>query len=280
MVAAGPQGINEGFEVPRVYKDGQSVVGVGKTADGAGGWVLDENQKDQNPDAFLAIAGSPAKAQDAKAARGIERAEREALREKEKDLDREAKKKAEQAREIAEKAAKVTAGLQTRPGALSLVPVQNSGQSIIRPLAEPLKAPFYMSVVLETDYGGGGFSIRLEDEEVDLPFFLAIHKNEERFWALAGGGAQGGLSCERVKGRHFFIAGIEPDPKNRGKWLIKGVVNPVDPRNPFQGGAGTTSFGAVVEFKDLVRLRIDKTGKFSGKIDEIRVGKSLRDVLP
>lgn len=280
LSAAEPDWVNEGFEVPRVYKDGQSVVGVEKTADGAGGWLMDENVKSPNPDAFVAVVPIAEASDDAKADRERERHEREALREQEKDMDRDAREKAEQARENAAKAEKVAASLKTRPGQLSLLPGQKGGQAIVRAFAEPVKAPFFMLVVLETDYTAGGISISLEDEVVDLPFTLAIHKLEERQWQLAAGGSSGGFNCPGIKGRHVFITGFEPDPKNRGKLLVRAVANPLDLRNPFQGGVGLVKVSPTVEFKDFVRLRISRGEKFEGKIDEIRIGKTLRDVLP
>ncbi|MFM7180293.1 MAG: hypothetical protein ACKO2G_02335 [Verrucomicrobiales bacterium] len=280
LSAAEPDWIDEGFEVPRVYQDGQTVAGVEKTADGAGGWVMDDKIKAPLPDAFVASASVAEKPEDPKAARERERQEKDALREAEKDLDRDARKKAEEARETAAKAAKVAASLKTRPGQLTLVPGKPGGQSIVRTLSEPIKAPFYMLVVLETDYSAGGFSISLEDEIVDLPFELKIQKLEERHWKLSAGGSAGGVSCKEVKGRHVFLAGMEPDPKSRENWLVRAVCNPTDLRNPLAGVAGVAKFSTTVPFKDFVRLRISRGEKFSGKIDEIRFGKTLRDVLP
>lgn len=280
LSAAEPDWVNEGFEVPRVYQDGQSVAGVEKTADGAGGWVMDDKVKTPLPDAFVAIAPAPEKPEDPKAAREREREEREALKEKEKDLDRDAKKKAEEARETAAKAAKVAATIKTRPGQLSLVPNKPGGQSMVRALAEPIKVPFHMLVVMEPDYTALGFTLSLEDEIVDLPFELTLQKLEERHWKLSAGGSSGGLTCKEIKGRHVFLFGIEPDPKNRGELVVRAVCNPTDLRNPFQAGAGIARISPTVEFKDFVRLRISRGEKFSGKIDEIRIGKTLRDVLP
>lgn len=284
LASAGPDWITEGFEVPKVYKEGESVVGVGKTESGAGGWVLDDQRENQDANAFMATAAAPAAAPAGEAAkpdREAERAAREAQREKEKNLDREARKKAEEAREMAEQSAKVMAGLQTLPGVLALVDGQKNEQSIVRPLAEPLKAPFYFSIVFEPDYAkGGALSIGLEDEIADLPFVFTLKKSVEQSWQLSAGGAGGYLDCVGVKGRHFFIAGIEPDPKDRDKWVIKAVANPADLRNPFQGGVDKTTIKATMDFKEFTRLRITKAGRTAAKIDEIRVGKSLRDVLP
>ena len=280
LSATEPDWVNEGFEVPRVYQDGQSVVGVEKKPDGAGGWVMDDKIKTPLPDAFVAVAPAPVKPEDPRAAREREREEREALKELEKDLERDARKKAEEAREIAAKAAKVAASIKTRPGQLSLVPNKPGGQSIVRNFAEPIKVPFHMLVIMETDYSAGGFALSLEDEIVDLPFEMSIQKLEERHWKISAGGSSGGLTCKEIKGRHVFLFGIEPDPKNRGSLLVRAVSNPIDLRNPFQGGAGVTKISPTVEFKDFVRLRITKGDKFSGKIDEIRIGKTLRDVLP
>jgi hypothetical protein len=280
LSAAEPDWVNEGFEVPRVYQDGQTVAGVEKTADGAGGWVMDDAIKNPLPDAFVAVKPIPEPPEDPKAARERERLEREALREQEKEMDRDARKKAEEARENAAKAAKVAAGMKTRPGELSLVPGKPGGQSIVRALSEPIQAPFYMLVVLETDYSAGGFTLSLEDEIKDLPFELTIQKVPERHWKLSAGGSAGGLSCDAIKGRHVFLTGIEADPKNRGGLVVRAVCNPADLRNPLAGGAAVAKFSTTVPFKDFVRLRISRGEKFSGKIDEIRIGKTLRDVLP
>lgn len=287
LVSAAPEWITEGFEVPGVYKDGESVVGREKTGKGAGGWVLDDQRENQEANAFVAMAAAPEGAEaktpapEAKPDREAERAAREAQREKEKNLDREARKKAEEAREMAEKAAKVMAGLQTLPGTLSLVGGQKGEQSLVLPFAEPLKAPLYFSVVMEPDYAkGGALSIGLEDEVADLPFVFTLKKSVEQSWLVSAGGAGGYLECADIKGPHLFIAGIEPDPKDRDKWIVRAVANPADLRDPFRGGAAKTTVKATMDFKDFTRLRITKAGRTAAKIDEIRVGKSLRDVLP
>jgi hypothetical protein len=65
------------------------------------------------------------------------------------------------------------------------------------------------------------------------------------------------------------IVGVEKKPDGAGGWLMEEKVNPPNPEA-----------SPTMEFTEFARFPISRGEKFSGKIDEIRVGKTLRDVLP
>jgi hypothetical protein len=280
--AFGAPALIEGFACPQGWPEGAALAGT-DPAEGRGnaGWALDQNEAEQVASAFVIRNAAPfkitapAKTEEAPAADAEDKSGRGGR------AEREARAKERARAEAVEKGVANLGKLRRVPGLLSLEPGQKTVQHLVLPLEKPLEPPFFMSFLVTWDpQSSGNLEIGLEDEVVDMPFKLRLAKPAENAWQVRGAGMIAYLNAGDYYGEMFVLAKIEPHAKERGKWQLSAVINPPDLRDPFKSDGIRASTSGEIEPKPLVRLRVMKGGKAAGTLDEIRIGNSLRDVLP
>lgn len=284
----------DGFACPGTYTDGQNLPGPAvpdvKPAttplDGkpATLWTLVDKLESQADGAFVvrkaADVAKPEAAEevidptDARKERARKRQEEKA---KFKGLDREEKKKLQESGENIKKGAAVLARIKTTPGQVEMVAGQSSDQSILATLKKPISPPYYCSFLIIPDKAAGSpVTFFLEDVDGGNPVKLSLRNSELRQFTLNAGG----LNCEQIEGPMFVVFGVEEDPKARDQWLVRLAVNPTEMSDPLARASLKSSTAVAGEAKDLARLRITKAGRVRGILDEVRIGGSIRDVMP
>lgn len=275
----------EGFASPGSYPDGQKLVEtVAPEGKPSIAWRVPEKATGQEPGAFVVrkpgVADKDGEADKDPTALREERArKREAEKAKYRGMLREDKQKKQELAEKIDKGEQIVARLRTTPGHLEMVPGQKSEQSIQANFSKPIEAPYYFSVLLTLDKElSAPFSIALEDTAGGTPVTLALRSTAEpRKFTLN----TSGIDCREIEGPLLVIIGVEKAPKEREIWNLRMAVNPTDMSDPLAKGSLRTLVKlATQDPAALARMRITKGGKVQGIVDEIRVGSTIRDVLP
>ena len=280
------ESLYEGFACPTDYADATPIAdAVPLSGKSEGGWKSYDKLPEQQTGAFLVTKdAAPEKTLDAKPAmptREERASQRAAEREKLKSLPREERKKKEDAAGLIKDGMRQVARIKRSPGHLALIPGQKLTQGIIHKFKKPLKAPIYLSFILEPDSSPGNpVSFVFEDVNGKDVISILYRFHEQRIWKLETGTASATINCDEKEGPMFVVFGMEPDKKERDLWHCRYAINPAVMTDPFlkSGYRNTAKFSG--ELEEIAAIRITKGPATKATLDEIRVGEELRDVLP